>query len=138
MKKFIAAIIISFTTSKTAKFIYEVFEGMVGEVLDVVYPVINEAVKNAENIGKYIKENTTASMQNTYELSDKIAEMYGYKVSTKAIELIRNEGNIKGYGKYLIAYTLIKDRLEAEGKEFIPSIINLGIELAVSRYFGKK
>lgn len=134
MKKFIAAIIISFTTSKTAKFIYEVFEGMVGEVLDAVYPIINEAVKNTENIGNYIKAHT--ELTNT-ELVKKIAEIYGYKLTCLEVEYVKTH-EIKGYGKYLIAYTLIKNRLELEGKKVTPSIINLGIELAVSRYFGKK
>ncbi len=134
MKKFIAAIIISFINSKTAKFIYEVFEGMVGEVLDAVYPIINEAVKNTENIGNYIKTHT--ELTNT-ELVKKIAEIYGYKLTCLEVEYVKTH-EIKGYGKYLIAYTLIKNRLELEGKKVTPSIINLGIELAVSRYFGKK
>lgn len=134
MVKFIKALIISFTTSKTAKFIYEVFEGMVGEVLDTVYPVINEAVKNAENIGNYIKGHTELSNS---ELIAKIAEMYGYSITNEEVNYVKAH-EIKGYGKYLIAYTLIKNRLESEGKKVIPSIINLGIELAVNRYFGKK
>lgn len=134
MIKFITALIASFTTSKTAKFIYEVFEGMVGEVLDAVYPVINEAVKNTENIGNYIKAHLDLS---NLELTEKIAEMYGYKLTCLEVEYVKSH-EIKGYGKYLIAYTLIKNRLELEGKKEIPSIINLGIELAVNRYFGKK
>ena len=134
MMKFITALIASFTTSKTAKFIYEVFEGMVGEVLDAVYPVINEAVKNTENIGNYIKAHT--ELTNT-ELVEKIAEIYGYKLTCLEVEYVKSH-EIKGYGKYFIAYTLIINRLELEGKKFIPSVINLGIELAVSRYFGKK
>jgi Mg2+ and Co2+ transporter CorA len=124
---------------KTAKFIYQVFEGIVGDILDATYPIINEAVQNAEKIGNYIVANTTASMSNTTELQDKIFEMYGYKIETSAIEYLRQtESKIKGIGKYLIAYKIIKDRLEVEGKKFIPSIINLGIELAVARYFTKK
>lgn len=127
--------VLSTAGKKIIEFFIDVFNGATGEILDNTYKIINEVVCNVENIGEYIWNNSTTDLT---KLSGDIASKYGVILSRENIARILVN---KGEGKYQLAFEMIRARLEVEITGFnferAKQAINLGIELAVNRFFGK-
>lgn len=141
MKRFLikALQVLGLTFGKFIKFLIEVWDGVTGDVLDETHEYINEAVLNVEQIGEYILANTSKTSQ---ELSDELMERFGYEeITVEFVEkyLSEQKGDYEKIktAKYNLAYEIIKNRIKYEGKSFVGKIVNLGIELAVNRFFGK-
>jgi hypothetical protein len=134
--EFITKGLINLVGKKFVDFLIEVFSDMTGKVLDETYKIINEIVCNVEKIGEYVAEHPETPVQ---VLAINLTEKYGLVIHSKDVEKIRKN---KGEGKYALAYELIVERIQLEGKninlETAKQAINLGIELAVNRFFGKK
>ena len=132
MLKFLSEILKLVGKSKFLNFLIEVFKDLTGVVLDDSYKIINEVVLNVENIAQYIVDNTTYPNEQLIAI---LINRYGYDISIfDVFEINKN----KSVGKFLLARKLIKKRLISERKKFVGQSINLGIELAVSRFFSKK
>jgi len=132
MLKFLSEILKLVGKSKFLNFLIEVFKDLTGVVLDDSYKIINEVVLNVENIAQYIVDNTTYPNE---QLTAILINRYGYDISIFDVFEIKKN---KSVGKFLLARKLIKKRLISERKKFVGQSINLGIELAVSRFFSKK
>ena len=121
--------------SKFWKFLVEVFQGKTGEFLDENYEAINISVKITEEIAEYILKSPRKTVQ---EIQIYVRKTYKVEISEEEIEEIDND---KSTGKFVLAYNLTIRQMKANGKEFVEklfkSALSLGIELAVSRYFGK-
>ena len=122
--------------SKFWKFLVEVFQGKTGEFLDENYEAINNSVKITEEIAEYILKSPRKTVQ---EIQIYVRKTYKVEISEEEIEEIDND---KSTGKFVLAYNLTIRLMKANGKEFVEklfkSALSLGIELAVSRYFGKE
>jgi len=132
MLKFLSEILKLVGKSKFLNFLIEVFKDLTGVVLDDSYKIINEVVLNVENIAQYIVDNTTYPNEQLIAI---LINRYGYDISIFDVFEIKKN---KSVGKFLLARKLIKKRLISERKKFVGQSINLGIELAVSRFFSKK
>lgn len=136
MVKWLLKVLEKFVGSKFAKFLLEVFADKTGEIIEDSYEFVNEYVKNVENIGEYIEDNPDKSSSDVIQY---VKETYGYELELDDVELIDEN---KGYGKYKLVYRLVIERMEEEGKnifkEGIEQGLNLAIEFAVNRFFGKK
>jgi hypothetical protein len=134
--EFISKGVIGIIGKKFAQFLFDVFKDMTGDILDKTYKIINEIVCNVENIGEYIEQHKEIPAE---ILAINLTEKYGLTIHSKDIEHIRRN---KGEGKYALAYELIVERIIKEQKNInlnsAKSALNLGIELAVNRFFGKK
>ena len=118
-----------FIKSKFLKFLIEVWEGVTDEMLQESHGYINEIVQNVENIGVHIDRYKECTV---IEIVTYLETKYGYSIYGKDVENIRED---KGDGKAVLAYRLIKERLAQEDKNLKKSVIRLGIELAVNRFF---
>jgi len=112
-------------------FLQEVFSGKTGDVLDNTYKEINEAVQNVQNIGEFVINNTGRDVN---DIGIEVSEKYGIVLESGDIQNILDN---KGLGKYQLAFKIIEKRLIEDGKKYTEQAINLGIELAVNRFFGK-
>lgn len=121
--------------SKFWRFLVEVFQGKTGEFLDENYEAINNSVKITEEIAEYILE----EHRTVKEIKNYVKETYKVEITEEEIIEIDND---KSTGKFVLAYNLTIRQMKANGKEFVEklfkSALSLGIELAVSRYFGKE
>jgi hypothetical protein len=122
---------------KFINFLLEVWKGVTSAVLEENYKYINEAVLNVEQIGNYILAN---SDKTSVWLAGELKRRFGYReIDIEFVEKFIHEQNTKyeiiKCAKYNLAYQIIKNRIKAEGKSFVSRSINLGIELAVSRFF---
>ena len=135
MLKWLKEVLVMFAKSKFASFLIEVFRGQTSKIIDKSYKFVNEYVQNVENIGEYIVTHPGIDEQ---LIKEHIKQTYGYNVTVEEIEAIDDD---KGEGKYRLAYRLILDRLIQEGQDLaeagLRQGINLAIEMAVSRFFGK-
>jgi len=118
-----------FVKSNFLKFLIEVWEGSTNEILEESYEYINEIVHNVQNIGEYVTVNKAEGID---ILIAYLEPKYGYYIYRKDIEGIKLD---KGDGKAKLAFRLIKRRLIEEKKSMKKSVIKLGIELAVNRFF---
>ena len=122
--------------SKFWRFLVEVFQGKTGEFLDENYEAINNSVQVTEEIAEYILKSPRKTVQ---EIQIYVRKTYKVEISEEEIEEIDND---KSTGKFVLAYNLTIRQMKANGKEFVEklfkSALSLGIELSVSRYFGKE
>lgn len=123
-------LLLKINKNKVLVLMIEILQTMAGKLLDTYLPFVKEAVINAEQIGNFIKDNNVLENDILIEL---IGDKFGYVVTYNEIEMVRNT-TYKGLGKNLIAYRLVKDRFKDEGKNFIPFIVNILIEIVVAKY----
>ena len=116
-------------------FITEIFEGKTGVFVKDNFDDITAAVKLAENIGNYVIENKEKTFD---ELKVEIDEKFVCTVDDEDLEAIDKN---KSKGKFKLAYKLAKGFIESDGKEFAEDIfksaMHLGIQIVVSKLFGK-
>lgn len=122
---------------KLNAFVKKVFEGKTGSFVNENLDNIKAAVQLSEDIGKYIlgEENKNKSM---VELIRGIDDKFVCSVEAEDIQKIIDS---KSKGKFKLAYKLAKGFIEADGKEFAEDIfksaMHLGIQIVVSKLFGK-
>lgn len=137
MLNWIKRVIIKLGTSKFGKFLLEVFAGKTGEFLNENYKLINEAVKLTENISNYIKAEEN-KYKDLVDIKRYVDETYACSIENKDIQSIIDNGWL---GKFSLARKLSIQFIQSESKEFateiIESALQLGIQLAVNRFFGK-
>ena len=123
-------LLLKINKNKVLVLMIEILQTMAGKLLDTYLPFVKESVINAEKIGNFIKDN---NMLDDNILIELIGDKFGYNITFNEIEMVKYS-QYKGLGKNLIAYRLIKERLEEEKKNFIPFIINILIEISVAKY----
>ena len=94
--------------------------------------IIGDVVRTVEQIGEYIIEHIEDEIE---KIAITIAEDFGYLLSKDEIEAVIND---KSEGKYALAWKLITKCFRERGLGIVKQVINLGIEYAVSLFFGKK
>ncbi len=140
MLNWLKEVITKFTKSKIASFLVEVFSGVTGEVINEHYKIVNEYVKNVESIEAFVNrvDNRIDLDRNKLVLIQQIEEIYGIKLG---LDELCELGYGGGIGKYKVAFALIRDRIASENEDASKRDycqgINLAIEFAVNRYFGK-
>lgn len=126
----IIKLLLKLNNSKVLLLMVEILQTLTGKLLDVYLPFVKESVLNAEQIGKYIKDNSTLQDDVLVKV---IGDLYGYYVTIEEVRMIKYSP-YKGLGKNLLAYRLIKERFESEKINFLPFIINILIEIVVTKY----
>ncbi len=138
MLDWLKEVITKFTKSKIASFLVEVFSGATGEVINEHYKIVNEYVKNVENIAEFVNKEVNRE-KGVQSLIKQVEEVYGIKLSCGDVDGLLSV--FKGIGKQRIVFELVRDRIVVEGgsvlKKGFEQGINLAIEFAVNRYFGK-
>ncbi len=131
--------ILKVVASKLIQVFIEVLDGDTGVTIDNSYKYVNEVVQNMENISKIITDNKT--LLTDQEILVKIIEMYGYnELTIDFVKDLINESNgiyknsFKS-AKLDMAYTIIKNRLDAEKVNFTEKAIMYAIQFAVNRWF---
>ena len=121
--------------NKIVKIVLEVLEGIASRHLDKVFKYVKQGVVLADNVSAYVKANIAMPKE---EIKGNIKVLYNYDVTDVEIEYIINPtANIKGLGKYLIAFDYVVSKLKVDGKELPNVIINLLIEIAVAKFSNK-
>lgn len=122
-------------TSKFLGFLIAIWT-KVGENMDEIYPYVNEAVDNIENMSKYILENKTKPND---VLCAELIDKYGYEeVNVTFVRRIKSESegvfeNSFRTAKLELCMLILKNRLELEKKTFVEKVLMLSIQLAVNK-----
>lgn len=117
---------------KVFNFLKQVFNGKTGTFLDKYHKEINEAVKIVEEIVEFVE---TKQAANSYQLMRDVNFSYDIDLDDKSIELILTDSRKKSTIKHEIAYNLVKEKLDYELKSGEKNALDLGIDLAVARFF---
>ena len=132
---YIIKILAKLGSNKIVKIVLEVLENIASKYLDKVFEYVKQGVVLADNVSAYVKANVTMPKE---ELKGNIKVLYNYEVTDMEIEYIINPPvNIKGLGKYLIAFDYVVSKLKVDNKELPNVIINLLIEIAVAKFSNK-
>ena len=132
---YIIKILAKLGSNKIVKIVLEVLEGIASKYLDKVFEYVKQGVVLADNVSAYVKANVAMPKE---ELKGNIKVLYNYDVTDVEIEYIINPPvNIKGLGKYLIAFDYVVSKLKVDNKELPNVIINLLIEIAVAKFSNK-
>jgi hypothetical protein len=122
-------------TSKFLTFLISIWKNA-GDVLDDIYPYVNEAVDNIERMSIYILENKSKAND---VLCKELMEKYGYKeINITFVRRIKSESNGDfehsfKTAKLDLAMEILRNRLELEQKTFVEKVVMLSLQLAVNK-----
>lgn len=118
--------------SKIGKILIEIAMSGIGKMLSDLLGATERGIRNAEQIGNYIKVNIDMDFD---IVQYNVKALYQYDLTEKMFTKFKEASEYKGIGKFEIAFNLIKEEMEGKGREYDDYIINFAIEMLFIKMF---